>query len=121
MRRKKTRLSSQTLSTVISMGRPPDIAEPPEGSASGVDLIEFNILDLLRSEPEESVVPAAYNEAGSMFTGAADFPSERFVFGLMICPACRNEMIYYQERDRLLAGYPFRCRVCQHPLLACLS
>jgi hypothetical protein len=30
-------------------------------------------------------------------------------------------MVYYQERALLAAGYRFRCRVCQHELLASLT
>ena len=119
-RKKKERLTSHTLSAVMEIDR----RAAPQGPAAqpaALEAVELDILELLRAEPNAATVPASYNDAASVFMGAAGFPAEQFVFGLMVCPQCHNEMVYYQERARLAAGYHFRCRVCQHELLASLT
>lgn len=121
VRRKKVRLTSQSLSAVISQERSADAAGAGDDVDPTHNFVEFNILDLLRDEPASVVIPAAYNDASSVFTGAENFAASGFVFGLMVCPACRNEMIYYQQRDSLASGYRFRCRVCQYQLVASLQ
>ncbi len=113
-RRRKTRLTSQTLSAVMDVGPRAEETLSPETSA--LDLAEINILELLTAEPDDVSVPSVYNDAASVFRGASDFPAERFVLGLSKCSECRNEMIYYQDRDRLANGFTFRCRVCQHAI-----
>jgi ribosomal protein S27E len=119
-RKKKARLSNGTLSAVMDIGRH-GAAEEPAAQPAALQSVELDILALLRAEPGAAAVPASYNEAASIFVGAAGFPADRFVFGLVLCPQCHNEMIYYQERALLAAGYRFRCRVCQHELLAALT
>jgi|SRR5438477_9606144 len=116
-RRKKARLTNRTLSAAMEVGHHA-VAEEPAAQPTTLESVELDILELLRAEPGAATVPASYNDAGSVFTGAAGFPADHFVFGLMVCPQCHNEMVYYQERDLLAAGYRFRCRVCQHELLA---
>jgi hypothetical protein len=118
MRRRKARMSTQTLNTAMAIGHVTVADKAPADTESAEGFVEFNILDLLRTEPDETAVPAAYNDPASVFTGAPAFPSDRYVFGLIRCSACHNEMIYYQDRVRLSAGYAFRCRICQHALLA---
>lgn len=114
MRRKKSRLTGQTLSAVMELGQRDDAAVESD------DLVELDILELLKSPPDVVTVPAAYNDAGSIYTGASAFPAQQFVFGLTVCPECHNELVYYQDRDVLAAGYLFRCRVCQHEVRASL-
>ena len=119
-RKKKARLTSHTLSAVMDLDRSA-AAEQPAAQPGALESVERDILELLRAEPNTAAVPASYNDAGSVFTGAAAFPADRFVLGLILCPQCHNEMVYYQERALLAAGYRFRCRVCQHELLASLT
>jgi hypothetical protein len=119
-RKKKARLTSHTLSVVMDLDRGA-AAEQPAAQPGALESVERDILELLRAEPNAAAVPASYNDAGSVFMGAADFPAEHFVLGLILCPQCHNEMVYYQERALLTAGYRFRCRVCQHELLASLT
>jgi hypothetical protein len=119
-RKKKARLTSHTLSVVMDLDRGA-AAEQPAAQPGALESVERDILELLRAEPNAAAVPASYNDAGSVFMGAADFPAEHFVLGLILCPQCHNEMVYYQERALLTAGYHFRCRVCQHELLAALT
>ena len=118
--KKKARLTNHTLSAVMEMDRR-TTAEEPAAQPAALESVERDILELLRAEPNASAVPASYNDAGSVFLGAAAFPAEQFVLGLILCPQCHNEMVYYQERAVLAAGYGFRCRVCQHELLASLT
>src|ERR671936_1943113 len=115
-RKKKARLTNHTLSAVMDLDRSAAAAQP-----GALESVERDILELLRAEPNAAAVPASYNDAGSVFMGAAAFPANRFVLGLILCPQCHNEMVYYQERALLAAGYRFRCRVCQHELLASLT
>lgn len=96
----------------------PSGGEEAEADAGASDAVVSSILDLLRTEPDTSTMPAVYNDPGRAYTGAAGYPAQRYVFGLVVCPQCHNENIYYQDRDLLAAGYHFRCRVCQHELLA---
>jgi hypothetical protein len=119
-RKKKARLTSHTLSAVMDLDRGA-AAEQPAAQPGALESVERDILELLRAEPNVAAVPASYNDAGSVFMGAADFRAEQFVLGLILCPQCHNEMVYYQERALLAAGYRFRCRVCQHELLASLT
>ena len=119
-RKKKARLTSHTLSAVMDLDRGA-VAEEPAAQPGALESVELDILELLRAEPNAAAVPASYNDAGSVFMGAADFPADQFVLGLIQCPQCHNEMVYYQERALLAAGYRFRCRVCQHELLASLT
>jgi ribosomal protein S27E len=119
-RKKKARLTSHTWSTVMELDRRA-VAEAPAAQPSALESVELDILDLLRAEPNAAAVPASYNDAGSVFMGADGFPADQFVLGLIRCPQCHNEMVYYQERALLAAGYRFRCRVCQHELLASLT
>jgi hypothetical protein len=119
-RKKKARLTSHTLSAVMELDRGAAVEEPA-AQPGALESVERNILDLLRAEPNASAVPASYNDAGSVFMGAAHFPADQFVLGLTLCPQCHNAMVYYQERALLAAGYRFRCRVCQHELLASLT
>jgi hypothetical protein len=119
-RKKKARLTSHTLSAVMDLDRRA-AAEEPAAQPAALEAVERDILELLRAEPNAAAVPASYNDAGSVFMGAADFPADQFVLGLILCPQCHNEMVYYQERALLAAGYRFRCRVCQHELLASLT
>lgn len=122
-RKRKTRLTNQTFSAVMDLSRraEPEAVDEVEGAEPVTDSLEFNILDLLRAEPEVVSVPAAYNEPASIFTPAGGFATDRYVLGLMQCSECRNEMMYYQRREILSAGYAFRCRICQHELLATLD
>ena len=117
-RKKKVRLTDHTAASVMEIAPRKTAAESaplPEEQ----DALSFSILDLLRSEPDDPVsVPAAYNEAAHIFTEAAGFAALQFVLGLVVCPQCRNEMIYYQDRSVLAGGYSFRCRICQHELVA---
>ena len=122
-RKKKVRLTDHTAATVMEIAprrapspRPEATAEPDSALFSS-----FSLLDLLRAEPDAVAMPAAYNELAHIFTGAGEFPTTRFVFGVATCPHCRNEMVYYQERAILAAGYHFRCRVCQQEMLASLD
>src|SRR5437764_9831146 len=119
-RKKKARLTSHTLSAVMEIDRRA-AAQEPAAQPAALESVELDILELLRAEPDAATVPASYNDAASVFMGAAGFPAGQFVFGLMLCPQCHNEMVYYQERALLAAGYRFRCRVCQHELLAALT
>jgi hypothetical protein len=119
-RKKKARLSNHTLSAVMDLDRSA-AAEEPAAQPGALESVERDILELLRAEPNAAAVPASYNDAGSVFMGADGFPADRFVLGLLRCPQCHNEMVYYQERALLAAGYRFRCRVCQHELLASLT
>ena len=120
-RKKKARLTDSTLSTVMEVARP--VSPPAEHTAIATvseahDPVAPSILDLLRTEPTAATMPAAYNDAGRVFTGASWFPAEHFVLGVVVCEECGNEMIYYQDRETLATGYRFRCRICQHELLA---
>ena len=119
-RKKKARLTGHTLSAVMELDRR-SAPEEPAAQPGALESVELDILDLLRAEPNVAAVPASYNDAGSVFMGAADFPAGQFVLGLIRCPQCHNEMVYYQERALLATGYRFRCRVCQHELLASLT
>ena len=118
--KKKARLTNHTLSAVMEIDHR-SAAEDPAAQPAALESVELDILELLRAEPDAATVPASYNDAGSVFMGAAGFPADQFVFGLILCPQCHNEMVYYQERALLAAGYRFRCRVCQHELLASLT
>src|SRR5256885_10302934 len=118
--KKKARLTNHTLSAVMEIDHRA-AAEDPAAQPAALESVELDILELLRAEPDAATVPASYNDAGSVFMGAAGFPADRFVFGLILCPQCHNEMVYYQERAVLAAGYGFRCRVCQHELLVSLT
>src|SRR2546430_11741547 len=109
--KKKARLTNHTLSAVMEIDRRA-AAEDPAAQTAALESVELDILELLRAEPDAATVPASYNDAGSVFTGAADFPAAHFVFGLMVGPQCHNEMVYYQERALLAAGYRFRGRGC---------
>lgn len=116
-RKKKARLTERTLSAVMEVARPRKA--PEEEAAASLESTEpviATILELLRAEPEMPSMPAIYNEASRAYRNAAGFPSERYVIGLAVCPACHNENIYYQDRDLLSSGFTFRCRVCQHEL-----
>lgn len=130
-RKKKTRLTDESLSAVMEVAGPrvavagmAGVAAPDDAlsgaptSTSTSDSVVSSILELLRSEPDIAVMPAAYNDPSRVFTGAADYPAGRYLFGLAVCPECRHENMYYQDRDVLAAGYHFRCRICQHELLA---
>jgi len=118
--KKKARLTNHTLSAVREIDHR-SAAEDPAAQPAALESVELDILELLRAEPNAATVPASYNDAGSVFMGAAGFPADQFVFGLILCPQCHNEMVYYQVRAVLAAGYGFRCRVCQHELLASLT
>ncbi len=132
-RKKKTRLTEESLSAVMEVARPRVAAtETAQGvteeatrdgsvsevSSSASDSVVSSILELLRAEPDVAVMPAAYNDPSRAFSGAADYPAQRYLFGLAVCPECRHENMYYQDRDVLAAGYHFRCRICQHELRA---
>jgi len=139
-RKKKARLTDQTFSTVMEIGHvAPDSAtvkpresgtpepgtrEPDESGDSSLDVMSLpvvsSILDLWRSEPDAPVIPAVYNDPTHIFKDASGFPTEHFAVGLVVCPECRNEMFYYQDRAVLVEGYRFRCRICQHELVAVL-
>ena len=114
-RRKKSRLTGQTLSAVMELGQ-----RDSGAAVESADLVELDILELLKAPPDVVTVPAAYNDVGSIYMGASAFPAQQFVFGLMVCAECHNELVYYQDRDVLAAGYLFRCRVCQHEVRASL-
>lgn len=122
-RKRKVRLTDHTAATVMEIApRQPAAARPaPSAEPDGLTFSSFSILDLLRSEPDAVSMPAAYNELAHIFAGAPGFPTKHFVFGLVLCPRCHNEMVYYQDRAILAAGYRFRCRICQHELLATLD
>lgn len=120
-RKKKARLTDHTLTAVMQVARRTDVAEAPPAQDAALDSVELDILALLRAEPDTAAAPSVYNDTARVFTGASDFPADRFVFGLMSCPQCHNEMVYYQRRERLSEGYHFRCRVCQHEVLASLT
>lgn len=123
-RKRKARLTNQTLSAVMEVGgRRAEVAEeqPAAEKDAALDTVELDILALLRSEPDTIAMPAVYNDSTRVYTGSADFQTERFIFGLMLCPQCHNEMVYYQQRELLAAGYHFRCRICQHELVASLD
>lgn len=108
-RRRRPRQPDQSPSTLVDDG---SLAEQVELSDSSESLLD--ILDFLRhTQPDPVAVPASYNDPASIFTGAATFPTERYVLGLVACPQCQNEILYYQDRDVLAAGYRFRCRICQ--------
>ena len=133
--KKKTRLTEQSLSAVMEVapqrgprrgavagGAAPDSADrathEPAPTTSAFDSVISSIVELLRTEPDVDSMPAAYNDPERVLTAAQHYPARRYVLGLVVCPECRNENIYYQDRDLLAAGYPFRCRFCQHELLA---
>ncbi len=135
-RKKKTRLTEQSLSAVMEVARPRTVVEGVASDGGGfvaadadttallsdaADPVVSSILELLRAEPDVATMPAAYNDPARVFTGAPDYPARRYIFGLVICPECHNENMYYQDRDALAAGYHFRCRICQHELLATSS
>ncbi len=135
-RKRKTRLTEQSLSAVMEVapqrgagrsvvgdGSVPATAdratrEPLPSTSDTSDSVISSILELLRTEPDVASMPATYNDPDRVLTEAPHYPARRYVFGLVVCPECRNENIYYQDRDLLTAGYPFRCRICQHELLA---
>ncbi len=132
-RKKKTRLTEQSLSAVMEVaprsgpgrgvganGGAPDSADRAthESLSPTSDSVISSILELLRTEPDVASMPAAYNDPDLVLTEAPHYPARRYIFGLVVCLECRNENIYYQDRDLLAAGYPFRCRICQHELLA---
>jgi len=134
-RKKKTRLTEQSLSDVMEVARPRAVVvdAPARGSTSAdggavsgeglsppSDPVISSILELLRSEPDVATMPAVYNDPSRAFTEAPHYPARRYVFGLVVCPECHNENMYYQDRAALAAGYRFRCRICQHELLATL-
>jgi len=144
-RKKKARLTDQTFSDVMAIGhvppgpaavelrerearesgtREPGTRQPDQGGDGSLDVTSLpvvsSILDLWRSEPDEPVIPAVYNDPGHVLKDAAGFPADHFAVGLVACPECRNEMFYYQDRAVLAEGYRFRCRICQHELLAVL-
>ncbi|MCA1598824.1 MAG: hypothetical protein LC769_07335 [Chloroflexi bacterium] len=133
--KKKTRLTEQSLSAVMDVaprreprrgatagGAAPDSADRATheslSTTSTFDSVISSIVELLRTEPDVASMPPAYNDPDRVLTEAPHYPARRYVFGLVVCPECRNENIYYQDRDLLAAGYPFRCRICQHELLA---
>jgi len=121
-RKRKARLTNETFSAVMDISRRAEPAAVEEVTETAtVEVVEFNILDLLRAEPEVVSMPAAYNEGASIYTGAPGFATDRYVLGLVKCAECHNEMTYYQQRDLLRARYTFRCRICQHELLATLD
>lgn len=120
-RRRKTRLTHQSLSAVMDIHRKAAPAVDAAREATSLDAVELNILELLRSEPDIVAMPAAYNDAASIFEADGLFPTERYVLGLLVCAACRNEVVYYQRREVLSDGYHFRCRVCQNELLATID
>ncbi len=134
-RKKKARLTDQTFSTVMEIGHvaPASAAiesyesgtrEPEQSGDGSLDVLSLpvvsSILDLWRSEPDAPVIPAVYNDPKHIFKDASGFPTEHFAVGLVVCPECRNEMFYYQDRAVLTEGYRFRCRICQHELVAVL-
>src|SRR5579875_1823181 len=110
-RKRKARLTNETFSAVMDISRRAEPAAVEEVVETTIDVVELNILDLLRAEPEVVTMPAAYNEAASIYTGAASFATDRYMLGLVKCPECHNEMTYYQQRDVLRVGYTFRCRI----------
>lgn len=123
-RKRKARLTNQTLSAVMEVGgrRSEAAQEQPEVEKdAALETVELDILALLRSEPDTTTVPAVYNDTTRVYTGSADFQTDRFIFGLMLCPQCHSEMVYYQRREVLESGYHFRCRICQHELVATLD
>ncbi len=119
-RKKKTRLTDASFSAVMEVGGPraEPVERPPDETSESVI---SSILELLRAEPDAVVMPVVYNDASRVLTAAPGYPAERFVFGLTVCSECRSENIYYQDRDVLAAGYRFRCRICQHELVASLG
>ena len=123
-RKRKARLTESTFSADVTGDSP---APVDADSASGYvvapaepDAVISSILDLLRIEQDTPVLPAAYNDSRHIFHGAPRFPTDRYIVGLLQCSECHNEMIYYQDRDVVTAGFTFRCRICQHPLVATL-
>jgi len=135
-RKKKARLTDQTFSDVMEIGhvassptavepREPGTREPDQSGDGSLDVTSLpvvsSILDLWRSEPDEPIIPAVYNDPKHIFKNASGFPTDHFAVGLVVCPECRNEMFYYQDRAVLAEGYHFRCRICQHELVAVLS
>src|SRR2546423_10358938 len=91
-RKKKARLSSHTLSAVMDLDRGAAVEEPA-AQPGALESVERNILDLLRAEPNASAVPASYNDAGSVFMGAAPFPAGQLVLGRTPCPQCHNPVV----------------------------
>ncbi len=122
-RKKKTRLTDASFSAVMEVGGPraEPVDRPPDEASSTSESVISSILELLRTEPDAVVMPAVYNDASRVLTAVPGYPAERFVFGLIVCPECHSENIYYQDRDVLAAGYRFRCRICQHELVASLG
>ena len=108
-RRRRPRQTDQAPSTLVADEATGEQGELGTGSDSLLDILEF----LRRAQPDPVAVPASYNDPASIFTSAAAFPTERYVLGLIACPECQNEILYYQDRDVLAAGYHFRCRICQ--------
>jgi hypothetical protein len=108
-RRRKPRQPDQSPSTLVDDDAMADQAELQVTGDSLLDILDF----LRHAEPDPVAVPASYNDPTSIFTSAAAFPTERYVLGLVACPECQNEILYYQDRDVLAAGYRFRCRICQ--------
>ena len=136
--KKKTRLTEQSLSAVMEIaprrgsgrgaitgGAASDSVDratrEPVSTTSTFDSVISSIVELLRTDPDVAGMPPAYNDPDRVLTDAPHYPARRYVFGLVVCSECRNENIYYQDRDLLAAGYPFRCRICQHELLATAS
>lgn len=122
-RKRKARLTDQTFTAVVA-------GERPEASApDGVDGVSYyveetsgieDLLELLRMVPDAPTVPASYNDPTQTLRDIAGFPASLYVIGLLQCTECHNEIIYYQKREVLDAGYRFRCRFCQHELIATL-
>src|SRR5437763_16592290 len=98
--KKKASLTSHTLSAVMEIDRRP-AAQEPTAQPAALESVELDILELLRAEPDAATVPASYNDAASVFMGAAGFPAEQFGFGLMLCPLCHIELVGYQARALL--------------------
>jgi len=124
-RKRKARLTDQTFTAVVAGDRPEAVVAPLEGSegsllrveeTSGID----DLLELLRAVPDAPALPASYNDPQQTLRDTAAFSASRYVIGLLQCSECHNEIIYYQKRDVLAAGFQFRCRFCQHELVATL-
>jgi len=114
-RKRKTRLTEQSLSAVMEVAPQRGAGRSVVGDGSVPATADRATREPL---PSTSSMPATYNDPDRVLTEAPHYPARRYVFGLVVCPECRNENIYYQDRDLLTAGYPFRCRICQHELLA---
>jgi len=124
-RKRKARLTDQTFTAVVAGERPEAAVAAPDGvegaaphveETSGID----DLLELLRTVPDAPTLPASYNDPNHILRDAKGFPASRYVIGLLQCSECHNEIIYYQRREVLEAGFQFRCRFCQHELVATL-